>query len=186
MPAEREKRVDLSEVPMRELRVKLWPILVGYERMSWPDSELTARLGDFEIALWDHVRCSNCTATDIVTLSNGLVVVRDCKSSIGNGFYLGLHRRACMMYGIPVLGAIGCGGPVAWAQRQTARATRGSNWIPADVTPPRACARLQTTSGMSSTGTPSVTPPRACARPQSLPQGLTVTSLSPERATLSR
>ena len=113
MPAEREKRVDLSEVPMRELRVKLWPILVGYERMSWPDSELTARLGDFEIALRDHVRCSNCTATDIVTLSNGLVVVRDCKSSIGNGFYLGLHRRACMMYGIPVLGAIGCGGPVA-------------------------------------------------------------------------
>ncbi|HON43482.1 MAG TPA: hypothetical protein PLM74_10220 [Bacillota bacterium] len=142
MPAEREKRVDLSEVPMRELRVKLWPILVGYERMSWPDSELTARLGDFEIALWDHVRCSNCTATDIVTLSNGLVVVRDCKSSIGNGFYLGLHRKACMEYGIPVFGAIGCGGPVAWAQRQTARATRGSNWIPADWDAPPA-ARLE-------------------------------------------
>lgn len=133
-----DKRVDLSDVPARELRIKLWPILVGYERMSWLDSELIAHLGELEIALWDYVRCSNCQAIDIVTLSNKMVVVRDCKSSIGNGFYLGLHRQACMAYGIPVLGAIGCGGPVAWAQRQTARATRGSNWIPADWDAPPA------------------------------------------------
>ena len=50
------------------------------------------------------------------------------------------------------------------------------------VTPPRACARLAEEPAGVVDEAAIVTPPRACARLQSL----TVTSLSPERATLSR
>lgn len=130
------KRVVLTGVPAGDLPRRLWPVLAGYERMGWSVRDIIAVLGDCEISLWDYQNCSQCQAQGLKRVGDKYTVVADCASSLGGGYYLGLHQKAVMQYRRPVFGAIGCGGPVAWKARQVSRVRAGRDWMGDELAPP--------------------------------------------------
>lgn len=104
--------------------------------MGWSEATLLAHINDLDTALADYQTCATCRATQIEQGHKGCIAVRDCRSSLGQGRYFGLHREACYAYGVPAFGAIECGGPKQWLARQERRMQAGPGWVPEDMAPP--------------------------------------------------
>lgn len=131
-----QQRKTLHQLPRSMVRDAIRPLLTGYERMGWSDATLFAHLNDFDMALADYQTCATCHATRIEEGRRGGVAVRDCRSSLGQGRYIGLCRAACFAYGVPAFGAIECGGPNEWLARQAQRMQTGPGWMPESMAPP--------------------------------------------------
>ena len=129
--ATQSKRVLLAEMSRPEQIRALGPILAGYDRFRWPAGELLRLYGvELEVAVYDHLACSNCQAA----------TAEQCRSSLGQMRYSGLIREGCIMYQTPCFGAIECGGPIEWAARYAKRVNAGERWIREDDIRPRVAA----------------------------------------------
>lgn len=125
--AQAENRISLYKLPRVRVRDALRQVLAGYERHGWSDEDICRHLADFDRALADYQTCVSCQAKQIET-GSGRIAVRDCRSSLGQGRYLGLSASGCAMYGWPVFAAIECGGPQRWVSRTAERMRVGRNW----------------------------------------------------------
>lgn len=125
-----ENRISLYKLPRAQARDALRQVLAGYERYGWSDDDICRHLADFDRVLADYQTCVSCQAKQIETGKSGRIAVRDCRSSLGQGRYLGLSAAGCAMYGRPVFAAIECGGPQRWLSRTAERMRTGRRWAP--------------------------------------------------------